>query len=71
MVFFFLQRLSSRGHGVYTRAVSLSRKKSPNSILIHVEFEGINLKTSEKQRVEKEKSVCPLGFVNNEQLVIM
>lgn len=58
LVFFLLQRLCSWSHGIYRRPVSLSlERKPPSPTLIHAEFGGINLKTSEKQLAKKERSV--------------
>jgi len=58
LVFFLLQRLSSWSHGIYMRPISLSLEKTqPNPTLIHAEFDGINLKTLEKQMAKKGRSV--------------
>lgn len=58
LMFFLLQRLRSWGQRIYMRSVRLSsEKKRPNRAFIHTEFDGINLKTSEKQMAKKGKSV--------------
>lgn len=55
---FLLQRLRSWGQRIYMRSVRLSsEKKQPNRAFIQAEFDGINLKTSEKQMAKKGRSV--------------
>lgn len=58
LVFFLLQKVSSLSYGIYSRPVNLNSEKTPTKPHpYNVEFDGVNLKTSEKQMAKKGRSV--------------